>query len=235
MDITKIKSLEASVEDVKRDEGIVTIAISRFDIADHADDIVRKGAFAKTFANDIARIKHCIDHVWSMDSIVGTPRKMWETDEYAIVESKLIMGKPIAHDLFETYKHFAEEGRQIEHSYAYTVTRTNPNNSISGEDIAELSMHEYSTVFRGCNPFTPALDVKGMTHFEQLEGYVDELSRLLRKCDFTDVGGARVETLIKSIENVSAELRARNVDPSIEKFEQMKQDILDTFRKSLYN
>ena len=56
----KIKSFKGSIDDIKRDQGVVVIAISKFDQEDHAEDIVRKGAFTKSFA-DMSRIKHCID------------------------------------------------------------------------------------------------------------------------------------------------------------------------------
>ena len=54
----KIKSFKGSIDDIKRDQGVVTIAISKFDQEDRAGDIVRKGAFAKSF-EDMSRIKHC--------------------------------------------------------------------------------------------------------------------------------------------------------------------------------
>ena len=108
----KIKSFKGSIDDIKRDQGVVVIAISKFDQEDHAEDIVRKGAFTKSFA-DMSRIKHCIDHKQDLDHVVGTPRKAWETDEYALVESKLILGKAAGHDIFEYYKHCADEKRDV--------------------------------------------------------------------------------------------------------------------------
>ena len=57
----KTKSLKSEVVDYT-DKGIVTIAISMFNIRDSYDDIVRKGAFTKTFSEGSGRIKHVMDH-----------------------------------------------------------------------------------------------------------------------------------------------------------------------------
>ena len=203
----KIKSFKGNIDDIKRDQGVVTIAISKFDQEDRAEDIVRKGAFEKSF-EDMSRIKHCIDHKQDLDHVVGTPRKAWESDEYALVESKLILGKTAGHDAFEYYKHCADEGRQVEHSYCYRVLRKNHNETIAGDDIAELQLkYEYSTVFAGCNPSTPALDVKGLHTIDDVTAYQEQLNNLLRKCDFSDGGGRKIEHLIKKIEEGLAEAR----------------------------
>ena len=203
----KIKSFKGGIDDIKRDQGVVVIAISKFDQEDHAEDIVRKGSFLRSF-EDMSRIKHCIDHKQDLDHVVGTPRKAWESDDYALVESKLILGKAAGHDTFEYYKHCADEGREVEHSYCYRVLKKNRNDSISGDDIAELQLkYEYSTVFAGCNPFTPALDVKGFQTIDDLMTYQETLNNLLRKCDFTNTGGRKIEDLVKKIEEGLTEIR----------------------------
>lgn len=226
----RIKSFKGSIDDIKREQGIVTIAISKFDQEDHVGDIVRKGAFAKSF-EDMSRIKHCIDHKQDLDHVVGTPRKAWESDEYAFVESKLILGKTAGHDAFEYYKHCADEGRQVEHSYCYRVLRKNHNDNIAGDDIAELQLkYEYSTVFAGCNPFTPALDVKGLKTIDDIIAYQEQLNNLLRKCDFSDEGGRKIECLIKKIEEGLTEAHRQTPYDSV-----TAKGIIEVLRNSFTN
>lgn len=220
--------MDADIEDVSN-EGIVTIVISTFDTEDMAHDIVRKGAFVDTFRDDIGRIKHVVDHIHDVEHVVGTPLSMEEVGEQAIVQSKLILEKAIGHDLFVTYMHMAEQKRSMEHSYAYRVEKLNDNPSLKGCDIAKLSMMEYSTVFRGCNPLTPQLDVKGLLSADDCVSYMAELEQMLRKCDFTDEGGRRIEqaatSLRKALNDISASLKG----------EAFNRDLVNAFKKTLFN
>ena len=192
----KSKSLKSEVVDIA-DQGIVTIAISKFGNRDSYDDIVRKGAFAKTFQEGSGRIKHVMDHQLRQMAVVGLPLKMYETDTHAVVESKLNLEKQIARDLFSDYKFFKEHGKTLEHSYMYDTVKTNVNRDIKGEDIAELRMYEYSTVALGANSETPLLDIKSwaISDIVLLEEY-------LRKYDVSSTKGKRIEEIIALIKKL---------------------------------
>lgn len=194
----KVKSFSSKIDDIKK-EGIVTIAISKFDVRDSADDIVRKGAFKKTFSEQADRIKHVINHSWDVTDVIGYPVKMWEGDEYAMVESRLALETQKARDVFALYKHFAEGGKTLEHSYAYKVVKRNANDDISGEDIAELAMREYSTVTWGCNKHTPLLGLKS----DRMTALVEELNDILKSCNISDAAGRRIEQLVKELQRHS--------------------------------
>lgn len=224
MDI--VKSFKGGIDDIKRESGVVTIAISSFDVEDYAGDVIRRGAFASSFA-DMSRLKHCVDHYHDLDHVVGTPIKGWETDQYALVESALILGTSRGHDIFEYYKHCADNGAQVEHSFCFRIVKRNPNTEIKGDDIADLQMvREYSTVIAGCNPFTPLVDLKGITTIQQLTEYQDYLTELLRKCDFTDAGGTQIEALIKSIEGTMRAIPQTHREPTpAEVVEALKREL----------
>lgn len=211
----EVKSLQTEVKDVT-DTGVVTIAISKFDVEDYAGDIVRKGAFARSF-EDLSRLKHCVDHYSDIEHIVGTPVKAWETQEYAIVESRLILGKSLGHDVFELYKHYAANNIAAEHSYRYCVKKAQPNPDIKGRDIVDLQLvHEYSTVFAGCNPQTPLLGLKGVTTIAQVSEQVKLLDAILRDCDLSDAKGQEIEQTIALLKGMAAALgdRAGIIDPA---------------------
>lgn len=193
----KSKSLKSDVIDTT-DEGIVTIAISKFDVIDSYGDIVRKGAFKKTFKESGNRIKHVMDHQLRQMAVVGLPMKMYEDDSHAIVVSKLNLEKQIARDLFSDYKFFQDNGKTLEHSYMYETMKKNENNAIKGEEIAELKMYEYSTVALGANEHTPLLDLKSLDFSD-----IEKLEEFLRKNDVTNTKGKQIEEIIKQIKALS--------------------------------
>lgn len=196
--MVKDKTFEFKVADVS-EKGIVTIAISGFNNIDSYGDIVRKGAFAKTFNERGKRQNHFIDHDLRIRSLVGSPVKMYENETHAIVESKLNLDKQIAKDLFSDYKFFAENDRTLEHSFMYETIKRNENKDIKGEDIAEVKMYEYSTVGLGANENTPLLDLKSFKDVDQL---IYELESRLRKCDYSDEKGKYLEKIIKAIKGL---------------------------------
>ena len=194
----QLKSFGSKIDDVK-DKGIVTIAISKFDIEDSAGDIVRKGAFADTFINDMSRIKHLIDHDFSIKNLIGYPIKLWETNEYAMVQSQLLIEKELARDVFVSYKAFAEAGRTLEHSYAYRVTGKQPNDKIGGVDITALKMREYSTVLFGCNEHTPMIEAKSE---KDISDYIERLELILKKADISELIGLEIEKKLSEIKSI---------------------------------
>lgn len=225
----KQKSLKSEVVDIV-EKGIVTIAISKFDNRDAYDDIVRKGAFTKTFKEGGHRIKHVMDHQLRQMSVVGLPIKMYENDTHAIVESALNLEKQIARDLFSDYKFFKENGKTLEHSYMYETIKRNENKDIKGEDIAELKMYEYSTVALGANEHTPLLDIKSLDFSD-----IVKLEEFLRKNDVTNSKGKQIEEIIKSIKALSEPDNTQKdepgtlvPDPDFEQYKKQLQEIKNT-------
>ncbi len=187
----KRKSLKSEVVDIA-EKGIVTIAISRFDNEDMGGDIVRKGAFVRTFKEGGDRIKHYMDHQLKQMANVGLPVKMYETSTHAVVESALNLEKEISRDLFSDYKFFKEHGKTLEHSYGYETIKGKARGR--GEEIFELKMYEYSTVGLGMNPETPLLDLKS---FDQCA-----LEEYLRKFDVSNKRGKEIEFIIQKIKEL---------------------------------
>lgn len=196
----KSKSFKYHVKDIDT-KGIVTIAISKFDNRDAADDIVRKGAFLKTFKEGGNRIKHVLDHELKYQSVVGLPIKMYETDSHAVVESKLNLEKQLAKDLFSDYKFFADNGKTLEHSYMYEVIKDMKNEDIRGQDIAEVKMYEYSTVALGCNEDTPLIDLKSLKNQGEVLASIESLTKHLQKGDITNEYGLKIESLINTLKS----------------------------------
>lgn len=188
----KFKSYKSEVVDVA-EKGIVTIAISKFNTEDMGGDIVRKGAFMKTFKEDNGRIKHVIDHQLKASAIVGLPIKMYESDTHAVVESHLNLEKEISRDLFSDYKFFKEHGKSLEHSFGYLTTKQG-SMKLKGEEILELKMYEYTTTAIGMMADTPLLSLKS-DDIPMLENY-------LRKYDVSNTKGKLIEEIILKIKSL---------------------------------
>jgi hypothetical protein len=194
----KTKAYKAEVLDVA-DKGIVTIAISRFEVPDAVGDIAHKGAFTKTFKEGGNRIKHLLDHQLKYTGVVGLPVKMYENDTHAVVESALNMEKQVSRDLFSDYKFFQSHSKTLEHSYGYQTIKGRDIVKGKSEHIDELKMFEYSTVMMGMHPDTPLLGLKaGDVDVELLETY-------LRKFDVSNKRAKEIENIIKAIKELSLE------------------------------
>lgn len=158
------KSYRTKVEDIDEQKGIVKIAISKFDNIDSYGDIVRKGAFTKTFKESGHRLRHVLDHELKQSSVVGVPLEMMETDTHAVIVSAINLEKQIGRDLFSDYKFFAQHGINPEHSFMYEPIKyevlKDGNNKMTGLEIKEVKMYEYSTVARGANEHTPLIELK---------------------------------------------------------------------------
>lgn len=187
----KHKAYKSEVLDIA-EKGIVTISISKFGNEDMGGDVVHKGAFEKTFKEMGSRIRHVVDHNIRYSGTIGLPKKMWEGDTHAIVESALNLEKEISRDVFSDYKFFKDNGRTLEHSFGYETIRGKARQR--GEDIFELKMYEYSTVGLGMNPETGLIDIKSMD--------VDDIAALeayLRKFDVSNTKGKQIEQIIAQI------------------------------------
>lgn len=193
----KFKNLKSEIVDVA-DKGIVTIAISRFDNEDSDGDIVRKGAFERTFKEGKDRIKHYLDHVMRQSHNVGLPVKMYETETHAVVESALNLEKQIARDLFSDYKFFKDHGKSLEHSFGYKTIKGKARQK-RGEEIFDLFMPEYSTVGYAANGDTPLF---GLKSFEDVT--INDLEVYLKSYDVSNSKGKQIEFIIHKIKELQA-------------------------------
>lgn len=217
----RTKALAASVTDIDSAKGIVDIAFAAFNNIDSYGDILRKGAFAKTFKDQFLRIKHVVDHGWDTKDIVGLPLKLWETDKYAMASSQLNMQLDSAKNLFEQYKFFAEHNRTLEHSFAYRIIKTQGNEDIAGYDITELAMREYTTCGWGANAETPLIGMKSDDgNISMLLNWIqkgiqpddmesakvsiaDTIDLFLSKANVTDAYGRKLEDIMLDLRKTS--------------------------------
>lgn len=201
--LEKYKKCQYEIKDIdiKRDEGIVTIAISSFNNIDSDGDIMANGAFSKTIKERINRIRHLKDHDRSM--LLGFPIEMFETNDYLIARSKMNLDKSIVKDTFSDYKFFAENHKTIEHSIGFRGIKGRYENieETGGFLFKEVMLYEYSTLsFLGANENTPLIDLKSML-----------------KSDYTDNNLKLIESLINRVERLEKEIEKYSQTIDIQK------------------
>ena len=147
-----------------------------------------------------------------------------------LVESKPILGKAAGHDIFEYYKHCADETRCRTLPTATGFSTKNHNDTIAGDDIAELQLkYEYSTVACRLQPSSPQLfDVMGLCKSVETSWLIKKSSTTsLRKCDLS---GSVEETGLKHFCNsLKSALNILGNKPSED------TEIIEIVRKTLFN
>jgi HK97 family phage prohead protease len=175
---TLFKNLEYQVKDLNDKKGIVTVYINSFDNEDSDGDISVRGSFKRTFKNNIARIKHLLNH--DIYKLVGVPLELYEDDWGAIAVSQLNMNKELGRDVFEDYRLYAENDKSLEHSIRVNAIK---RDSEDERKVLEWKLWEYSTLYGwGANSETPLIDIKGIEDLEMMitEGnYSEEKAKLI--------------------------------------------------------
>lgn len=166
----QVKNYGQTVKDVDTKNGIVTGYFSSFDIVDSDEDVIVKGAFKKSIAengpNATGRIKHLLQHNTSMP--LSTPHVLEEKAKGLYFESK------ISHTSYgkDTLLLYAD-GVFNEHSIGFrTITEEKRNDA---NYILEVKLWEGSTVTWGANDQTP------FTGFKSAEQTIEDLSKRLDK------------------------------------------------------
>lgn len=199
--IMQFKSLTNTVTDVDTKSGIVTGIWSAFDNLDYDDDIIRKGAFAKTIAergpNGTNEIFFLNQHNWAQP--LGKPTLLQEradglyhetpvnaktsygADALELMGSGLVIQNSIGYQTMK-WSNVVKEGAQ----YEWETYR----------DITEIKLYEGSCVTLGANDQTPFTGFKSMTP-AQINDQVSIMMKLLRNGTLTDETFGLLEIAIK--------------------------------------
>jgi len=129
---------------------------SAFDNIDSDGDIVVRGAFAKTFAENgpkgANRIKHLRQH--ETRSIIGKITELGEDQKGAVVTSVLADNSD-GNDAMALY-----EMDLFEHSFGYRTVKQQYDQVLGANYLTELAVREFSAVTWGANGDTPLIGIK---------------------------------------------------------------------------
>lgn len=206
----KLTDAPGQIKDADPKKGVVTGYLSGFGNKDSDGDIIVKGAFAKTIAENgpaslQPRIKHLLDH--RTNQSLGKFLSLVEHDRGLYYESQIG-----THALGVDFLKMAESGLISEHSIGYSVIKGQrialPDNN-SAYEIQEIKLFEGSSLqFWGANPNTPLTGIKSET---DLLHTLTLLEKALSDGTFTDETFGLIEAKLST---VLAQLKAlRTTEP----------------------
>jgi len=158
-DLYQIKATDLSIKDIDTKQGIVVGYFSAFGVKDSDNQIVVKGAFAKTIKENgpkssKPRIKHLLDH--NKTNAVATIMQLEEDDFGLRYESKA--GR---HTQGQDWLKMCEDGIITEHSTGCYYPKDKIQKRDGVEYLTEAIMVEGSSLqFLGANGHTPIVNIK---------------------------------------------------------------------------
>ena len=184
----------AEIIDTDIKQGIVTGYFSKFNNVDADGDIIRRGAFAKTIAEQgpgskHPRIKHLLNH--DPSSPLGVIKSLTEDDYGLAYESQIG-----SHDLGEDFIKMVESGLITEHSIGFQIVKRNrvqtwedyQANPAGGQfEITEVKLYEGSSLTAwGANPFTPITSLKSGFDIDMFVAKQNAIEKFCRNTTATD-------------------------------------------------
>lgn len=186
--------LSASFKDADAKKGIVTGYFSKFDNVDSDGDIIRKGAFKKTVAENgpksaQPRIKHLMNHSASMP--LGKILELKEDAEGLAYESQIG-----THSLGIDFIKMVESGLITEHSIGFRTIKRNQLQDYAGYmknpskgwyELTEISLMEGSSLTAwGANSLTPITGLKGIADIDTIVEQQKAMEKFCKNSDATD-------------------------------------------------
>ena len=209
MRILEFKSLNGNIKDVDVKKRIVTGYLSAFGNKDFDNDIVEKGAFAKSIRERKDDIFFLNQHNWSQPH--GKFDVLKEDNFGLYFESKaFVEGVSYSDDVLKLY----EAGIIKEHSIGYNTIQSDFDKSTQIRTLKEVKLYEGSNVTLGSNPNTPFQGMKSLT---EVNDQCTLLYKAIRNGTFTDETFILLEFALKDLQTQAYELGKKALtEPSID-------------------
>lgn len=172
------------IKDIDGKKGIVSGYFSKFGNVDRHNDIMAKGCYAKSIAENGPQAKGRIAHLWSHSSYepIGKLQELNE-DDFGLYFVSKIVDSAKGRDVMAYY----EAGIVNEHSVGFSIVKE----AYEGDDadeptykrvrtITEAKLWEGSSVVIGANPETPTISVKDASE-EEVKSLIDRLGRMQKQ------------------------------------------------------
>ncbi len=202
-----VKDCKLNLKELNQKDRIVEGYFSSFDVVDSDNDIIRRGAFAKSIQENgpmsaAKRIKHLFNH-WST---VGVLEKLWE-DEFGLGFRSKIGNHALGNDVLSMYM----DGIITEHSIGFQLVDGKINQGENTREISEVKLWEGSSLDRwGANMNTPVIKSQ-----QELDLYAKQWTK-------------RYDSIIKALRN-----RTNYTDETYEEFILQLEVMKSTFENVL--
>lgn len=182
--------------DADEKAGIIKGYGSYFGNKDSDNDVIMKGAYKKTIAENGERVKYLYQH--DMNKPIGKMTELYEDDKGLVFVAEIAKTQ-LGKDVVELMK----SGVITENSVG--IMPIQKNNKGDYREITEVKLYEISAVTLAANDQAKILDVKGNVDVEKLSKRYDNLSKLIRKGDISDEMGFAIEAEILKLKSLFIE------------------------------
>jgi HK97 family phage prohead protease len=214
--------------DADEKAGIIKGYGSYFGNKDSDNDVIMKGAYKKTIAENGERVKYLYQH--DMNQPIGKMTELYEDDKGLVFVAEIAKTQ-LGKDVVELMK----SGVITENSVG--IMPIQKNNKGDYREITEVKLYEISAVTLAANDQAKILDVKGNIDVDKLSKRYDNLSKLIRKGDISDEMGFAIEAEILKLKSLFIEF-TKPVDeitsPNVE-IKNNDSDVINYLINSLKN
>lgn len=182
--------------DADEKAGIIKGYGSYFGNKDSDNDVIMKGAYKKTIAENGDRVKYLYQH--DMNQPIGKMTELYEDDKGLVFVAEIAKTQ-LGKDVVELMK----SGVITENSVGIMpIQKTNKDGY---REINEVKLYEISAVTLAANDQAKILDVKGNIDVEKLSKRYDNLSKIIRKGDLSDEMSFAIEAEILKLKSLFIE------------------------------
>lgn len=196
--------------DADEKAGIIKGYGSYFGNKDSDNDVIMKGAYKKTIAENGDRVKYLYQH--DMNQPIGKMTELYEDDKGLVFVAEIAKTQ-LGNDVVELMK----SGVITENSVG--IMPMQKNNKSDYREITEVKLYEISAVTLAANDQAKILDVKGNVDVEKLSKRYDNLSKLIRKGNISDEMGFAIEAEILKLKSLFVEFTKPEIEitsPNVE-------------------
>ena len=182
--------------DADENAGIIKGYGSIFGNKDSDNDIILKGAYKKTIAENGERVKYLYQH--DMNHPIGKMLELYEDDKGLVFVAQIAKTQ-LGKDVVELMK----SGVITENSVG--ILPIQRQNKGDYREISEVKLYEISAVTLAANDQAKILDVKGNVDLDKLSKRYDNLAKLLKKGQISDEMGFAIEAEILKLKSLFIE------------------------------
>jgi HK97 family phage prohead protease len=211
--------------DADEKAGVVKGYASVFDNKDSDNDIIRKGSYRKTIAENGQRVKYLYQH--DMDKPLGKMTMLEEDDKGLVFEAK-IAKTTLGNDVIELIK----AGVITENSVGILPIQKEMVDGV--RNITEVKLYEVSAVTLAANDQALIMDVKGNYDPDKVLKRYDNMAKLIRKGNISDDLGYAIEAEILKLKSLFAKLSTQPTNIEVTEPVVVKNEVGEMY-KYLFN
>ena len=211
--------------DADEKAGVVKGYASVFDNKDSDNDIIRKGSYRKTLAENGQRVKYLYQH--DMDKPLGKMTILEEDDKGLVFETR-IAKTTLGNDVIELIK----AGVITENSVGILPIQKHMVDGV--RNITEVKLYEVSAVTLAANDQALIMDVKGNYDPDKVLKRYDNMAKLIRKGNITDDLGFALEAEILKLKSLFAKITTQPADIEVTEPVEVKNEVSEMY-KYLFN